>query len=271
MSIKEIANELKLSYLRECHGILLEEASNLRLSNEEFLLLYLERELERRKNNGITRRISRAKFVNKKFLEDFDKNKYSLELNKKFEYLEKLKFIENKENVLLIGTPGCGKTHYATALGIKACIEGKNVLFTTVPNLIIELQESMSKNQLTNYKRNFEKYDLVILDELGYISFDKAGCEILFNLLSSRNDKGSIILTTNLTFDRWEEVFKDPMLTGAIIDRLAHRAHIMDMSREISYRMEDTIEWSKSNIWRINKKNFLPLGGEWINWQQYYY
>ena len=121
-------------------------------------------------------------------------------------------------------------------------------MFTTVPNLIIELQESMSKNQLTNYKRKFEKYDLVILDELGCISFDKSGCEILFNLLSSRNDKGSIILTTNLTFERWEEVFKDPMLTGAIIDRLAHRAHIMDMSREISYRMEDTIKWSKENL-----------------------
>lgn len=248
MNIKEISSELKLSYLRECYEELLEEALNLKLSNKEFLLLYLEREYERRKNNGVSRRIRYAKFTNKKFLEDFNKTKYSLDLNKKFEYLEKLKFIDNKENIILMGTPGCGKTHYATALGIKACIEGKNVLFTSVPNLIIELQESMSKNQLTLYKRKFEKYDLVILDELGYVSFDKAGCEILFNLLSSRNDKGSIILTTNLTFERWEEVFKDPMLTGAIVDRLAHRAHLMDMSREISYRMEDTIEWSKENV-----------------------
>lgn len=184
------------------------EASNLKLSNKEFLLLYLEREYERRKNNGVSRRIRYAKFTNKKFLEDFNKTKYSLDLNKKFEYLEKLKFIDNKENIILMGTPGCGKTHYATALGIKACIEGKNVLFTSVPNLIIELQESMSKNQLTLYKRKFEKYDLVILDELGYVSFDKAGCEILFNLLSSRNDKGSIILTTNLTFERWRRYLK---------------------------------------------------------------
>lgn len=121
----------------------------------------------------------------------------------------------------------------------------KSVLFTTIPNLVIELQESMSKNQITNYKKRFEKYDLVILDELGYVSFDKTGCEILFNLLSSRNDKGTIIVTTNLDFNRWEEIFKDPMLTGVMVDRLAHRAHIMDMSREISYRMEDTINWSK--------------------------
>ena len=246
MNIKEASNILKLSYLRESYEDLIEESSNLNLSNEDFLKLFLEREVERRKNNGIARRIRNAKFINKKFLEDFDKTKYSLELNKKFEYLETLKFIDNKENIIMIGTPGCGKTHYATALGIKACMKGKNVLFTSVPNLVIELQEAMSKNQITNYKRKFEKYDLVILDELGYVSFDKTGCEILFNLLSSRNDKGSIILTTNLNFERWEEVFKDPVLTGAIVDRLAHRAHIMDMSREKSYRMEDSIEWLKN-------------------------
>ena len=246
MNIKEASNILKLSYLRESYEDLIEESSNLNLSNEDFLKLFLEREVERRKNNGIARRIRNAKFINKKFLEDFDKTKYSLELNKKFGYLETLKFIDNKENIIMIGTPGCGKTHYATALGIKACMKGKNVLFTSVPNLVIELQEAMSKNQITNYKRKFEKYDLVILDELGYVSFDKTGCEILLNLLSSRNDKGSIILTTNLNFERWEEVFKDPMLTGATVDRLAHRAHIMDMSREKSYRMEDSIEWSKN-------------------------
>lgn len=248
MDIKEASKILKLSYLRENHEEILEEAKNLKLSNREFLELYLEREIEKRQNNGITRRIKNAKFTNKKFIEDFDKSKYSLEINNKFEYLEKLKFIDNKENLILIGTPGCGKTHYATALGIKACIKGKTVLFTSVPNLVIELQEAMSKSQITNYKKRFEKYDLVILDELGYVSFDKTGCEILFNLLSSRNDKGSIIVTTNLDFNRWEEIFKDPMLTGAMVDRLAHRAHIMDMSREISYRMEDTISWSKGTL-----------------------
>ena len=131
-------------------------------------------------------------------------------------------------------------------------MEGMKVLFISVPNLIIELKEAMSLNQLNNYKKKFEKYDLVILDELGYVSFDKEGCEILFNLLSNRNDKGSIIINTNLSFERWEEIFKDPMLTGAIVDRLAHKAHIMDISRETSHRYEETIKW-------LNSKNSGPF------------
>ena len=123
-------------------------------------------------------------------------------------------------------------------------MQGMNVLFITVPNLIIELKEAMSLQQINTYKKKFEKYDLVILDELGYVSFDKEGNEILFNLLSNRNDNGSILITSNLVFDRWEEVFKDPILTGALVDRLAHKAHVLDMSGE-SYRIKETLEWRK--------------------------
>jgi len=122
-----------------------------------------------------------------------------------------------KSQTAIIGTPGAGKTHYATALGIAACLKGRSVLFVSVPNLVIELQEAMSSHQITVYRRKFENFDLVILDELGYISFDKSGSELLFNLLSSRNDKGSIVITTNLTFDRWGDVFGDPTLTGAMV------------------------------------------------------
>lgn len=248
MDIKDMAMELKLSYTRENSQLIIEEAEHIKMGYKEFLTTILEREILKRKENGIVRRVRYAKFNNKKYLEDFDKTKYSAELRHKFELLETLKFIDNKENVILMGTPGCGKSHYATALGIKACIANKNVLFISIPNLIIELREAMSLNQVNTYKKKFEKYDLVVLDELGYVSFDKSGCEILFNLLSNRSDKGSIIITTNLTFERWEEIFKDTMLTGAIVDRLAHRAHIMDMSREISYRIEDTMNWQKSFV-----------------------
>lgn len=246
MKIKEMAFELKLPYLKENHQILIDEANHVRMEYSEFLSTFLERELELRKGNGVKNRLRNAKFPIKKYLEDFDRNKYGSEFKKKFDELETLRFIENKENIILIGTPGAGKTHYSIGLGIKACLHGKSVLFSSVPNLIIELKEAMSLNQLNFYKRKFEKYDLVILDELGYVSFDKTGCEILFNLLSNRNDKGSIIITTNLNFDRWEEIFKDTMLTGAIVDRLAHKAHILDVSRETSHRFEETISWLKS-------------------------
>lgn len=247
MNLLDMAGELKLSYIRENYDNAIAEARHLKSDYEVFLSNLLLNEIERRKENGVARRIREAKFPIKKYLEDFNRDNYGIEFKVKFEELETLQFIGNKENVILIGTPGAGKTHYAIALGIKACLKGKSVLFVSVPNLIIELKEAMSQNQLNLYKRKFEKFDLVILDELGYVSFDKAGCEILFNLLSNRNDKGSIVITTNLVFDRWIEIFKDAMLTGAMVDRLAHKAHILDISRETSQRFEETIAWLKSH------------------------
>jgi len=125
-------------------------------------------------------------------------------------------------------------------------MKGHSMLFASVPNLVVELKETMHNNQMSSYRKRFEKYDLVILDELGYVSMDKNACEMLFNLISSRNERGSIIVNSNLTFDRWEETFKDPTLTGALIDRLAHKAHVLDISRDKGGRFEETIAWLDS-------------------------
>ena len=130
----------------------------------------------------------------------------------------------------------------AIALGIAACMADKRVLFTNVPNLVIELKEAMSRSEITSYKKKFERFELVIIDELGYVSFDKQGNEILFNLLSNRNEAGAMIITTNLVFEEWEEVFGSPKLTGALVDRLAHKAHVLDMSGD-SYRIKETKQW----------------------------
>ena len=242
-NIQELSSRLKLSYVRDNAATLIGEARQTQQDYADFLQNLLLREVERRTENTITRRIKDARFPIKKYLVDFDKAKYDKAFAPKFKELETLEFIENKENIILIGTPGAGKTHYATALGIAACMKGKSVLFATVPNLIVELKEAMSQNQLGIYSRKFERYNLVILDELGYVSFDKAGCELLFNLLSNRHGKGSIVITTNLAFEQWENLFKDPVLTGAIIDRLAHKAHVLDISREQGGRFEETIAW----------------------------
>ncbi len=241
--VQQLCRTLRLTYIRDNCETLAEDAGRTAQKHLDFLHALLTGETERRLNNGITRRLNEAKFPVKKYLADFDRSKYAPEFERKFQELETLAFIEGKENIILIGTPGAGKTHYATALGIAACLKGKSVLFVSVPNLIIELKEAMTNHQITVYRRKFENFDLVILDELGYISFDKAGSELLFNLLSSRNDKGSIMITTNLTFDRWGDVFIDPTLTGAMVDRLAHKAHILDISREKGGRLEETLAW----------------------------
>jgi len=243
MNITELAANLKLPYTRDHWEQLVDEAKHLKQDYAAFLTNLFDCEWRLRLENGQARRIKEAKFPIKKYLVDFKRDKYDGLFSPKFEELETLAFIPNKENIILLGTSGAGKTHYAIALGIAACMKGHNVLFATVPNLIMELKETMGHNQLSNYRRRFERYDLVILDELGYVSMDKSGCEMFFNLISSRNDKGSIVVTSNLTFDRWEEIFKDPTLTGALIDRLAHKAHILDISRDKGGRFEETIAW----------------------------
>lgn len=232
-----------MPYITENWYKQIDEARKNKMDYAEFLENLLDGEWLLRLEKLQQRRIKAAKFPVKKYLADFDRDKYDQVFVPKFEELDSLDFIANKENIILLGTSGAGKTHYATALGMKACMEGKTVLFAHVPNLVIELKETAGKNQMSGFRKRFEKYDLVILDELGYVSMDKAGCEMLFNLISSRNDKGSIIVTSNLAFPRWEEIFKDPTLTDALIDRLAHKAHILDISREKGGRLEETLAW----------------------------
>jgi DNA replication protein DnaC len=237
-----------MPYTRDHWQKLINEAQTKKLDYAVFLENLLELEWQIRLEKLQARRIKEAKFPLKKYLSDFKRDKYDEVFYPKFDELETLAFIKNKENIILLGTSGAGKTHYAIALGTAACMIGKSVLFAHVPNLILELKETAGNNQMSSFRKRFEKYDLVILDELGYVSMDKTGCETLFNLISSRNEKGSIIATSNLTFDRWEEVFKDPTLTGALIDRLAHKAHVLDISREKGGRFEETLAWMEGGV-----------------------
>jgi DNA replication protein DnaC len=243
MSIAELAANLRLPYARDNWRQLVDEARQAKQDHAAFLENLLDFEWRQRLENGQARRIKEAGFPLKKYLVDFKREKYDEVFATKFEELDTLAFIENKENIILIGTQGAGKTHYSIALGIAACMKGHSVLFASVPNLVVELKETADNNRMSHYRKRFEKYDLVILDELGYVSMDKSACEMLFSLISSRNERGSVIVNSNLTFDRWEEVFKDPTLTGALIDRLAHKAHVLDISRDKGGRIEETIAW----------------------------
>ena len=242
MNIKELTKPLQLSYIGQNFEALLEEARNTRMNHEDFITNALTKEIELRRANRIDRKIRQAKFPYKKYLQDLDLSQYKKEIQHEIEDLMTLDFISNKENVVLISNSGRGKTHLGIGLGIAACLKDNRVLFTNVPNLVIELKEAMSRHEVTAYKNKFEKYELVIIDELGYVSFDKEGCDILFNLISNRLTSGPMIITTNLAFKEWVTVFQNPHLTGAIVDRVARQAHVLNMSGE-SYRMQETKTW----------------------------
>jgi len=177
-------------------------------------------------------------------LQDLSREDLPKEAQERLPQLERLEFIRTGRNLILAGNPGTGKTHLALGLGIKACSEGFRVLFTTVPRMLTQIRESRSDKTLTLLEHRFEKYDLVICDEFGYISYDKEGAELLFNHLSLRAGSKSTIITTNLSFDRWPEIFGDPTLTAAMVDRLTHRAYLINMNGK-SYRVKETRKWNE--------------------------
>jgi len=241
-NIAKYSKYLKLRNTKINYDMLISEGLDNNLSYQEFLEFVLEREVEYRQGNSIKKRIHFAKFPYHSSINDLDYNYYSVEISNKLRELSTLRFIDYGRNAILIGNPGVGKTTNAIAIGMKACQEGKTVMYITVPNLITELKENMSLNQLSNYKKKFMKYDLIILDELGYISFDKQGSELLFNLLSTRNLNKSIIITSNLPFNQWQDIFDGDVLTAAMVDRLTHKADVINITGE-SYRLKETKEW----------------------------
>ena len=147
-------------------------------------------------------------------------------------------YIMKRENVLLIGNPGTGKTHLATALGFAACAQGKRVRFTSTTALVTELLEARESRSLARLQKQLERLDLLILDELGYVPFSKAGAELLFDVVSRAYERTSLLVTTNLPFENWTEVLGSERLTGAMLDRLTHRVHILEANGD-SYRLTD--------------------------------
>ena len=221
------------------------DAENNNLSYEEFLCRLLQKESDIRKYNLTQSRIKTASFPYKKYLEDIDIDALPDDAKHKLKHLSSLKFIEEAQNVILAGNPGTGKTHIAIALGMKACIEGYKVLFTTVPLFITQLKELKSAKTLRSFQNKLAKYDLVILDEFGYISSDKEGAELLFTNISLRTGRKSTIITTNLAFDRWNEILGDPVMTAALTDRLTHKSYVINMNGN-SYRLKETKAWLKT-------------------------
>lgn len=233
------SKELRLPAIRRYYKEYAQEAARAHLDYEVFLLNLMEKEYEMRQENRKKALIRRAEFPSRMYLNELKRELLPEDARNKLPVLERLDFIEEGQNIVLAGNPGTGKTHLAVGLGIKACIAGYKVLFTTVHRMLTQLRESQSERTLRQVEAKFEKYDLVICDEFGYISFDKQGSELLFNHLSLRTGRKSTIITTNLSFDRWQEIFGDPVLTAALVDRLTHKAYLINMNGE-SYRLRET-------------------------------
>jgi DNA replication protein DnaC len=244
--IKKYISELKIPGINQGLKMKIEEAYKLDKSYEDFLLDIFAEAYVVRKENGRKNRIRNARFPYKKYLDELKIEYLPEDGRKRFKELKTLNFIAEGRNVILAGNPGTGKTHMAIGLGIDACNMGYKVYFATVPSLINELKESKSDKKLYTFEKRFEKYDLIIADELGYISFDKEGSELLFTFLSLRAERKSTIITTNLSFDRWNEVFNDAVLTAALIDRLTHKSYVINMNGN-SYRMKETKDWLEEN------------------------
>ena len=186
-----------------------------------------------------------AKFPTHKTLETFD-FKAQPSVNKVLvTELMRGEYIDKRENILLVGNFGTGKTHLTTALGIAACGQGKRVRFFQMTELITQLMEAREDRDLSRLKKQLAKLDLLILDELGYVPASKLGSELLFDVISTAYERLSVIVTTNLPFENWTEVLGSERLTGATLDRLTHRCHILETAGE-SYQLQDAKRRSKN-------------------------
>ena len=242
--IMHYSRQLRLPGFRKYYQSIQEEMPAEGKDYSDYLARLLELEYQERKERRKKLQIKLAGFPQLKYLQELVLEDLPKDAHEKLPALKTLDFIENGQNIILSGNPGTGKSHLATGLGLEACLKGYKVLFVTVPHLITQIRESRSEKRLRTLENRFEKFDLVIRDEFGYISFDKEGAELLFTHLSLRTGKKSTIITTNLSFDRWSEIFGDPVLTAAMVDRITHRAHIVNMNGK-SYRAKETKEWNK--------------------------
>ena len=205
-------------------------------SYETYLTRLSEKEYVHRQEASVQQRIKKAKFPVFKTLETFDFETLP-SLNKPLILeLSKSAYLDKKENVLALGNAGTGKTHIAIALGLSACHYGKSVYFTQASQLVHTLLEAREERVLLKLKKKLLNYDLLIIDEMGFVPFSKSGAELLFDIFSGRYELGSVMLTSNLPFSDWTQIFGCERLTGALLDRLTHHAHILEMNGQ-SYRL----------------------------------
>jgi DNA replication protein DnaC len=230
--IEAHAIELKLPTVRRRFRALAEEALREQQTPVAYLAALLEAEMTERSERREKRRLIDARFPLIKRLEDFRFADNPKVPQATIAALAEGSWIDDRDSVILIGESGTGKTMLATALAVCACQQGRRVRFTTLAGLANELQEADSRRELGRVVGRYARTELVVLDELGYLALPEGAAELVFQVISERNERASLIVTTNLPFGEWTKVFPDPRLAKAVVDRITHKAHIIDTGNE---------------------------------------
>jgi DNA replication protein DnaC len=215
------------------------EAADADESFEQYLLRLCELEVAQRSANAVQARIKAAGFPVLKDLDTYDFTAIPSLGKQKVLELSRCEWIEQHYNTCLIGNAGTGKTHLAIALGQAACRQGKRVRFFTAATLVNALEEAQKQYRLDRLLAQLDKADLLVIDELGYLSFSRGGAELLFQVFADRYERGSILITGNLPFSEWDQIFQGERMTAALLDRFTHRCHIFEMNGE-SFRFRES-------------------------------
>ncbi len=237
--LQHYLKQLRLPTMLREYEKMARQCAREKVDHTGFLLRLVEAELIDREQRAAQRRIKAARFPVIKSLDAFD-FKAVPSLNKMLTLeLARCEYITHRRNVLAVGNSGTGKTHIALALGRAACQNGFKVRFATAAGMVNEMIEARDEKRLLRLQKQLARVDLLIIDELGFVPFSKTAAELLFELISHRYERGSIMITTNLPFDEWPDVFGSERLTGALLDRLTHHVNIMEMNGD-SYRLKDS-------------------------------
>jgi DNA replication protein DnaC len=235
------AVELKLPTVRRRFRALADEAVREQQTPVAYLAALMEAEMTERAERREKRRLIDARFPQIKRLEDFRFSDNPKIPQATIATLAEGSWIDDRDSIILIGDSGTGKTHLCIALAVCACQQGRRVRFTTLAALANELQEAESRKELGRVVGRYARTDVVCLDELGYLTLPDGAAELVFQVLSDRHERGSLIVTTNLSFGDWTKVFPDPRLAKAVVDRITHKAHIIDTGTE-SWRFRHGLE-----------------------------